>query len=63
MSSIYLRDNMYTNLTGGLGIFAASSKQILPCANEFRTGVLEDRFKQYGIVNVDGDYCFEDGLR
>lgn len=63
MSGIYLRDNIYTNITGGLGIFAASSRLILPCANKFRTGILEDRFKQYGIINVDGDYCFEDSLR
>lgn len=63
MSGIYLRDNIYTNITGGLGIFAASSRLILPCANMFRTGILEDRFKQYGIINVDGDYCFEDSLR
>ena len=63
MSGIYLRDNIYTNITGGLGIFAASSRLILPCANKFRTGIFEDRFKQYGIINVDGDYCFEDSLR
>lgn len=63
MSGIYLRDNIYTNITGGLGIFAASSRLILPCANKFRTGILEERFKQYGIINVDGDYCFEDSLR
>ena len=44
MSTIYLRDNLYTNVVGGLGIFAASYKQIQQCANTFRTGILEDSF-------------------
>ena len=49
MSSIYLRDNIYSNIAGGLGIFAASSRQIQQCANHLYTGVAEDKFPQYGI--------------
>ena len=63
MSTIYLRDNLYTNVLGGLGIFAASSKQILQCANKFRTGILEDRFPDYGIISDEDGYRFADKER
>ena len=60
MSSIYLRDNIYTNIVGGLGIFAASAIQVQQCANIFRTGVVEDNFSKYGIIAEDGEYRFAD---
>ena len=60
MSSIYLRDNIYTNIVGGLGLFAASSRQIQQCANIFKTGVVEDNFSKYGIIEEDGEYRFAD---
>jgi hypothetical protein len=63
MSTIYLRDNLYTNVVGGLGIFAASSKQIQQCANKFRTGILEDRFPDYGIISDEDGYRFADKER
>ena len=63
MSSIYLRDNIYTNVVGGLGIFAASSKQIQQCANKFRTGVLVDQFPDYGIISDEDGYRFADNER
>ena len=63
MSSIYLRDNLYTNVFGGLGIFAASYKQIQQCANIFRTGILEDSFPEYGIIAEDDGYRFSDNAR
>ena len=63
MSSIYLRDNLYTNVVGGLGIFAASSKQIQQCANKFSTGILEERFSEYGIIAEDHGYRFADNER
>lgn len=60
MTSIYLRDNIYTNVVGGCGIFAASFKQIQQCANTFRTGILEDSFSAYGIIADDEGYHFSD---
>jgi hypothetical protein len=63
MSTIYLRDNLYTNVVGGLGIFAASYKQIQQCANTFRTGILEDSFPDYGIISENGEYRFADNER
>jgi hypothetical protein len=63
MSTIYLRDNLYTNVVGGLGIFAASSKKIQQCANKFRTGILEDRFPDYGIISDEDGYRFADKER
>ena len=60
MSSIYLRDNIYTNIVGGLGLFAASSRQIQQCANIFKTGVVEDNFSKYGIIEEDGECRFAD---
>ena len=63
MSSIYLRDNLYTNVVGGLGIFAASSKQIQQCANKFRTGILEEQFPDYGIISDEDGYRFTDKER
>jgi hypothetical protein len=63
MSTIYLRDNLYTNVVGGLGIFAALSKQIQQCANKFRTGILEDRFPDYGIISDEDGYRFADKER
>ena len=63
MSTIYLRDNLYTNVVGGLGIFAASSKQIQQCSNKFRTGILEDRFPDYGIISDEDGYRFADKER
>ena len=63
MSTIYLRDNLYTNVVGGLGIFAASSKQIQQCANKFRTGILEDRFPDYRIISDEDGYRFADKER
>ena len=35
MSAIYLRDNVYTNIKGGLGIFAASISDKLQWANRY----------------------------
>lgn len=63
MSSIYLRDNLYTNVVGGLGIFAASSKQIQQCANKFRTGIFDERFQEFGIIAEDDGYRFSDNAR
>jgi hypothetical protein len=63
MSTIYLRDNLYTNVVGGLGIFAASSKQIQQCANKFRTGILEEQFPDYGIISDEDGYRFADKER
>lgn len=63
MSSIYLRDNLYTNIVGALGIFAASSKQIQQCANKFRTGIVDQRFPEYGIIADDEGYRFSDNER
>jgi hypothetical protein len=63
MSTIYLRDNLYTNVVGGLGIFAASSKQIQQCANKFRTGILDERFQEFGIIAEDDGYRFSDNAR
>ena len=63
MSTIYLRDNLYTNVVGGLGIFAASSKQIQQCANKFRTGILEVQFPDYGIISDEDGYRFADNER
>jgi hypothetical protein len=63
MSTIYLRDNLYTNVVGGLGIFAASSKQIQQCANKFRTGILEEQFPDYGIISDEDGYRFADNER
>ena len=63
MSSIYLRDNLYTNVVGGLGIFAASSKQIQQCANKFRTGITDERFQEFGIIAEDDGYRFADNER
>ena len=63
MSTIYLRDNLYTNVVGGLGIFAASSKKIQQCANKFRTGILEDQFPDYGIISDEDGYRFADNER
>lgn len=60
MSSIYLRDNVYTNVTGGLGIFAASIKQIQQCANIFETTVFDVYFPDYGIIAENGEYRFAD---
>jgi hypothetical protein len=60
MSTIYLRDNLYTNVVGGVGIFAASSRQIQQCANKFRTGILEDSFSEYGIIADEEGYNFSD---
>lgn len=58
MSSIYLRDNIYTNIVGGLGIFAASSIQIQQCANNMMTGVLDDHFDVYGITAEGEEFSF-----
>ena len=58
MSSIYLRDNIYTNIVGGLGIFAACSRQIQQCANNFKTGIFDVSFSDYDIVNEKGEYVF-----
>ena len=63
MSTIYLRDNLYTNVVGGLGIFAASSKKIQQCANKFRTGILEELFPDYGIISDEDGYRFADNER
>ena len=63
MASIYLRDNVYTNVTGGLGIFAASEKQIEQCANVFQTVIFEDYFPDYGIISENGEYRFADNER
>lgn len=63
MSTIYLRDNLYTNVVGGLGIFAASSKKIQQCANKFRTGILEEQFPDYGIISDEDGYRFADKER
>jgi len=63
MSTIYLRDNLYTNVVGGLGIFAASSKQIQQCANKYRTGILEVQFPDYGIISDEDGYRFADNER
>jgi hypothetical protein len=63
MSTIYLRDNLYTNVVGGLGIFAASSKKIQQCANKFRTGILEEQFPDYGIISDEDGYRFADNER
>ena len=60
MSSIYLRDNVYTNVTGGLGIFAASIKQIQQCANIFETTIFDVYFPDYGIIAENGEYRFAD---
>ena len=63
IASIYLRDNVYTNVTGGLGIFAASEKQIEQCANVFQTVIFEDYFPDYGIISENGEYRFADNER
>ena len=60
MSTIYLRDNIYTNVVGGRGIFAATFKQVQQCANTFRTGILEDSFSAYGIIADEEEYNFSD---
>lgn len=60
MSTIYLRDNIYTNVVGGRGIFAATFKQVQQCANTFRTGILEDSFSAYGIIADEEGYYFSD---
>jgi hypothetical protein len=51
MSAIYLRDNIYTNIVGGVGIFAAQAKQIQQCAN-IKSAITMREFERYGI---DGD--------
>ncbi|MBR5835441.1 MAG: DUF4249 family protein [Bacteroidales bacterium] len=63
MASIYLRDNVYTNVTGGLGIFAASEKQIEQCANVFQTIIFDDYFPDYGIISENGECRFADNER
>lgn len=60
MSTIYLRDNIYTNVVGGRGIFAATFKQVQQCANTFRTGILEESFSAYGIIADEEGYNFSD---
>ena len=60
MTTIYLRDNIYTNVVGGRGIFAATFKQVQQCANTFRTGILEDSFSAYGIIADEEGYNFSD---
>lgn len=60
MTTIYLRDNIYTNVVGGRGIFAATFKQVQQCANTFRTGILEDSFSAYGIIADEEEYNFSD---
>ena len=54
MSAIYLRDNVYTNIKGGLGIFAASISDKLQWANRY-TEITSAYYKMkpagYGIVN------------
>ena len=60
MSTIYLRDNIYTNVVGGRGIFAATFKQVQQCANTFRTGILEESFSAYGIIADEEEYNFSD---
>lgn len=47
MSTIYLRDNLYTNIHGGLGIFAASSSMKLQWARRFNEYDVDDRSKEY----------------
>lgn len=63
MSSIYLRDNIHTNVVGGLGIFAASVRQIQQCANIFRTEIVAEQFLDYGIISENGEYRFADNER
>ena len=60
MTTIYLRDNIYTNVVGGRGIFAATFKQVQQCANTFRTGILEESFSAYGIIADEEGYNFSD---
>lgn len=60
MTTIYLRDNIYTNVVGGCGIFAATFKQVQQCANTFRTGILEESFSAYGIIADEEGYNFSD---
>ena len=60
MTTIYLRDNIYTNVVGGRGIFAATFKQVQQCANTFRTGILEESFSAYGIIADEEEYNFSD---
>ena len=60
MTTIYLRDNIYTNVVGGRGIFAATFKQVQQCANTFRTGILEESFSAYGIIADEEGYFFSD---
>ena len=60
MTTIYLRDNIYTNVVFGRGIFAATFKQVQQCANTFRTGILEDSFSAYGIIADEEGYYFSD---
>ena len=60
MTTIYLRDNIYTNVVGGRGIFAAAFKQVQQCANTFRTGILEESFSAYGIIADEEGYNFSD---
>lgn len=60
MTTIYLRDNIYTNVVCGRGIFAATFKQVQQCANTFRTGILEESFSAYGIIADEEGYNFSD---
>ncbi len=58
MSAIYLRDNIYSNIKGGAGIFAASVSDELQWANRY-TEISSDYYKmEIGDVDIWSDSIF-----
>ena len=64
MTSIYLRDNIYKNINGGLGLFAAISEKRLGWQRIYTDMAKWEAYwnsDKYKYIDEYGRYHYEDG--